>query len=202
MPKPKLHDLIGPARRAADILLAKCGRLRDAGEGVLKVLLWGPPGTGKTTVANLVAAALADHKLAIESTNGANVNAEFVRQIAEKMATSCLWSDWRVLVVNEADKMSPQAEVLLLTVLDELPERRACLFTSNLAPQQMSQRFQSRLQQFELGVPQDAEIYGHIISRWGVPKSVAISIVKGAAGDVRMALNDAETYADRVSFAV
>ena len=48
-------DLIGSAGVAARALVAKARRVRFGGDGKIKVLLYGPPGVGKTTVAEMVA---------------------------------------------------------------------------------------------------------------------------------------------------
>jgi replication factor C subunit 3/5 len=42
-------------------------------------------------------------------------------------------SGWRVLVVNEADAMSPGAAVVWLDVLENLPQQTAVVFTTNAA---------------------------------------------------------------------
>ena len=48
-------DLIGQARSVCVAQVAKARRVRDARNAACKLLLYGPPGVGKTTVAELVA---------------------------------------------------------------------------------------------------------------------------------------------------
>ena len=51
-------DLIGQAREVCSALVAKARRLRDTRTAACKLLLYGPPGVCKTTVAELVASEL------------------------------------------------------------------------------------------------------------------------------------------------
>jgi replication-associated recombination protein RarA len=46
-------DLIGSAGLAARALVAKAKRVRSGRDGSIKVLLYGPPGVGKTTMDQL-----------------------------------------------------------------------------------------------------------------------------------------------------
>src|SRR5262245_639163 len=59
---------------------------------------------------------------------------ETVRTIMNGMRTRP-WSGsgWRVLVVNEADAMTPNAAVIWLDVLENLPEQVVVIFTTNAA---------------------------------------------------------------------
>lgn len=59
-------DLIGQARRVATAQLAKAQRLARDPTGTMKLLLYGPPGVGKTSVVELIARELAGSPLAIE----------------------------------------------------------------------------------------------------------------------------------------
>jgi len=190
-----MNKLIGPAGGVETILMKKCHRLRAEGKSALRLLLYGPPGTGKTDLANRVARDLAGHEMGIESINGANVTAEVVREWQSTMRTATLWSDWRVLVINEGDRISQQAQVIMLTLLDELPPCRAVVVTSNQSLDEMVERFQSRMQQFEVGPPGLAEI-SEFLQRMNVPEAQADAIAIGAKGNVRSAILDAESYLD------
>lgn len=191
-----IDQLIGPARHIGSRLVAKCHRLRTEG-GRLKVLLFGSPGVGKTEIANLLAYTLTGHEMAIESINGSNVTIEAVRTWQKELRTASLFSEsnWRAIVINEADAMSPAAQTLMLTLLDELPPNRAIICTSNLSPDHLVERFQSRLQQFRVAAPSEGEI-AMLVQNQGVPAEMACKIAAGAAGNVRAALADAESYLD------
>ena len=52
-------------------------------------------------------------------------------------------SGWRVLIVNECDRMSPAAEVIWLDALEAIPPKSSILFTTN-CPEKLSERFRQR----------------------------------------------------------
>jgi len=48
-------DIVGPAGPVAKKLLAKVAKVKNNGRGPIKLLLYGSPGVGKTTTAEIVA---------------------------------------------------------------------------------------------------------------------------------------------------
>lgn len=64
------EDLIGQARRVAIAQVQKARRLAAAPSASMKLLLYGPPGVGKTSAVELIARELAGSPLAIEDYNG------------------------------------------------------------------------------------------------------------------------------------
>jgi DNA polymerase III delta prime subunit len=40
-------------------------------------------------------------------------------------------SGWKVVIINEADRMTPQAEVMWLDGLEKLPAKTVVVFTTN-----------------------------------------------------------------------
>lgn len=189
-----ITDIIGPARRIGEAMLRKCERARTNHQP-MKLLLYGEPGIGKTELANLIARSLAGHEAGVESVNGADVTAEIVREWRTNMRTASLFCDWRVVVINEVDRMSAQAQVLMLTVLDELPPCQAFICTTNLQLGEMIPRFQSRFQQFQIDPPEMEDIADMLIKQ-AIPADTAYRIAAGANGNVRAALLDAESYRD------
>ena len=73
-------ELCGPATNIAQRLVAKARRLHDEPTSPLKLLLYGPPGVGKTSIANMVAAELSGCTLAVEEFNGKLVTVDVVKQ--------------------------------------------------------------------------------------------------------------------------
>jgi replication-associated recombination protein RarA len=191
----KASQFIGAAAKVAALLTAKAERLHAAGEGTLKVLFYGPPGVGKTELAWLVARQLAGHHLAIEHVNGKEVTLETVRRWMDELATGSLFGDWQVKVVDELDRCSRDAQDLLLTYLDRLPDTRAFIGTSNLQLDLLQERFQTRLQQFRLDNASTEEVT-RFLMRFDLTKDEACQIAVGCGGNVRAALLDAESYLD------
>ena len=128
------EDLIGQAARVAKAQVSKARRLAsgDRPSASMKLLLYGPPGVGKTSVVELIARELTGSALAVEDFNGREVTVEVVREWMRSLAYGSLFSRWSVRIVNELDRCSREAQDLLLTYLDRLPPGRALLGTSNL----------------------------------------------------------------------
>lgn len=187
---------IGPAAPVAKILAAKASQLNTLGKGTAKILLLGPPGTGKTTLANMFANMLAGHPSQIESVNGRNVNIDLVRSWQEAMRYCPLWGKFSVRIVNEMDTCPAAAQDLLLTFLDELPSNTAFIGTSNLDLREMTERFQTRLQQFKVGNVSTEQIAFMLSDRFDLSDKVANQIAVGSGGNVRAALLDAQGVLD------
>ena len=64
----------------AEVLLRKAERLRAMPDQPFKLLISGAPRIGKTSLANLIARALASHPAAIEDMSGREVGFELARE--------------------------------------------------------------------------------------------------------------------------
>ena len=193
------QEIIGKPAQVAAKLLAKAKRARENGRAPLKILLYGPPGIGKTTIADMVAAQLDETRWGVDETNGKLVTIETVKRWMRELAFANLFSDWSVKIVNEMDRCSRDAQDLLLSYLDRLPPGRAFIGTSNLDLSQLTERFQTRFQAIRLEAPASEEIRGFLLRHWEVPEQTASMIAVGCGGNVRAALADLESYLDATS---
>ena len=191
------EDLIGQAGLVARAQCRKAERLTAEAAATMKLLLYGPPGVGKTSVVELVALQLAGTPLAIEDYNGREVTVDVVRQWMTQLPYGSLFGNWSVKVVNELDRCSREAQDLLLTYLDRLPPGRAFLGTSNLQLDLLTERFQTRFQAIKLLPPTTEELAAFLAARWTVPAATATQIAVGSGGCVRAALADLESWLDQ-----
>ena len=189
-------DLIGQARDICTAQVAKARRLRDGRNAACKLLLYGPPGVGKTSVAELVAIALTGVKLSIESYNGKEVTVDAVREWMAMLAYGSLFSNWSVKIINELDRCSKDAQDILLSYLDRLPPGKALIGTSNLQLDLLTERFQTRFQSIKITTPTTEELAAFLCAHWRVPRDVAARVAVGSGGCVRAALADLETWLD------
>ena len=163
----------------------------------MKVLIYGPPGVGKTTIAEMVARELTGGvRLCVDDQNGKDITVEAVRRWMDGLACGNLFGDWTVRIVNELDRCSRDAQDLLLTYLDRLGPGQALIGTSNLQLDLLTERFQTRFQSWKLAGPDSEEIARWLMRRWKAPRMLANQIAVGCGGCVRAALSDLESAMD------
>jgi hypothetical protein len=113
------------------------------------LLFEGETGTGKTSAALGLAAALGcdvgqGEFGGVVSMASGEQTAEAVRETFRRMWNIPMFgSGWKVVIANEADRMSPQAETIWLDRLESIPSRTVIVFTTN-APEKLTQRFRDR----------------------------------------------------------
>ena len=192
-------DLIGPAfeaGRLAKVTIAKAAKHRQP----VKEIFYGPAGTGKSSVAGLLALTLAKDKLAIRELSGLETSVEVVRELMDACRMGGLFGDYQVTIIQELDRMPLTARDLLLQYLDKLPGGHAFIGTSNIAIDDLTERFQSRFQATKILGPTSDELADFLLKHWPeLTAPVAIELAFGAGGCVRAALNDAEKYLDTLT---
>jgi len=103
----------------------------DSGDPLV-LLLTGPPGVGKSTVARLVAKTLGADECHVEHVPAGKCTADRVREIEETLSHTALFgTGWKVVIVEEVDRIAPQAQNLWLTLLETMPKKCCVIFTSN-----------------------------------------------------------------------
>lgn len=187
-------ELIGQARPLAGRLLRHMRRLRQQDDARLKMVFYGEPGCGKSTLANMVAGSLAAHPTEILSVNGRDLTIDEVRRWMDSAAYGSLFNGWQIKLINEMDLVPLAAQELMLTYLDDLRPHMAILGTSNARAETLSERFQTRFQQIRVASPPAEDIAEFLRKGWPVPKHAANFIAVGCAGNVRKALLEASTF--------
>jgi replication-associated recombination protein RarA len=177
-------------------LIAKASKLHGDPAIPVKILLYGPPGVGKTSIADMVADALSSTRFAIEEFNGKLVTVETVKQWMGTLGVCSLFGVYSVKIINEMDRCTRDAQDLLLSYLDRLPPGRAVIGTSNLQLDLLTERFQTRFQSIKLAAPSTEDIADLLRRHWPVDQSTALRIAVGSGGCVRAALADLESWLD------
>lgn len=192
----QVSDFVGQTRQVAELIEKQIRFCKANGNAPIKVMLLGQPGIGKSAMADwLTRHPLNVQSWATETFNGTDLNIDTVKDLADSFRRGSLLSGYRVIRIEEVDKMTPTAQVRFLTLLDQLPNDAAVICTSNCKPNHFDDRFQSRFTLHEITPPNPDDI-GILIKRnWGkfLTDTAITNIVTFACGNVRQALLDTET---------
>lgn len=188
--KPKsVTEFIGGARRRAEQIQRIVEASKPGGDPI-KILLLGNPGIGKTELANFFLTLLGCDKWHTTQVNGTQVKMELVEEIARSLQYKEMFGQYRVIRIEEVDKVPVVAQVRLLTLLDDMPPQTAMIATSNCRIEDLEERFQSRFIVMDVTPPSQDEIEALLTSLKVVPHT-ARQIATFACGNVRQALLDA-----------
>ena len=99
-------DLIGEACSiAARLLKSSWGEA-----GNIKLLLFGAPGCGKTSIVRMLYRELAAHKIDIEKINGRNLTIDVVREWERNTCYASLFGGWKIKHIEEVDLVAQVAQ--------------------------------------------------------------------------------------------
>lgn len=112
------------------------------------LLLGGVPGIGKTTMAKMLI-----HEIGIEDADVLEVNAsretgiDFIRNKIVPFISSIAWGPFKVVLLDEADRLSPQAQDSLKGIIEEYSSFARFILTCN-NPNMVVPALHSRCQSF------------------------------------------------------
>jgi len=184
-----IDDFIGPAARLARAL---CSLAQSADREPIAVLLWGNPGVGKSALADVFCRSFPGDAY-VQKFNGTSLGIEEVEQIGRDLHYRDMFGRRRIFQIEEVDQVTPKAQTRLLTILDNLPLDTGFVCTTNVKPDALTERFQTRFAAYQVLAPEAADIRA-LLLKMGVRDQAAGSIAELCCGNVRQALLDATTF--------
>mgnify|MGYP000845914329 FL=1 len=170
-------------------------------------LITGPPGSGRSVAAIAFAAALqctgeipgcgqcpgcrttmarTNGDVSILTTESTQIRIDEVRQIVLRAQTAPSQGRWRVIVIEDADRMMERTANVLLKAIEEPPERTVWLLCAPSA-EDMITTIRSRCRHLGLRIPDPHAVADLLVRRDGVDPADALSAARAAQSHIGLA---------------
>ena len=165
-----------------------------ASQDVPHLLLYGPAGTGKTSLAKLIAKAVQSDVLYINASSENSV--ENVRTKIHSFAASMGFNKLKIVILDEADFLSPNAQAALRNLMETYSMTTRFMLTCNYQ-ERIIEPIISRSQPFQIIPPNKKEVAAlllRILTEENVQftKEGVVAIVQSHYPDVRAVINIAQ----------
>jgi DNA polymerase III delta prime subunit len=189
------EQFVGKTSRIADLLFKKAEGIKN-NDACAKWLFTGPPGIGKSRLAEVLARELAHHPSAIEQLNGQSLSVDLVREWERSLYYKPICGQRWVKVVDEIDASSPAAQNELRTYLDRIKSGTVVIATTNKTLKELPQQLQTRFFPYVFEPVTPAAFADWMAATWGFDRAAALDIAERNMGCVRSALIDCEAHMD------
>jgi len=199
----RLEDLVGAGSR--ELVGYIKSRLRDPHYDRDAIMIVGPSGSGKTTSARIIGHYLAQGDMDYMEVEGAVAgNIDTVRNDIIPWLRTYPWSGgWKVLVIDEAQRLSDVAKDAFLNIVENLPERHMVIFTATpdfTGGVPFQPALVSRFKLFQFKEPTEADVRAVLVriaagQGWNPPFDDVVRVIYAAAeGNLRRAIQLYEVY--------
>jgi len=192
-------DLVGH-----DSVIAQMQNVADSPDTLTQSwLITGPAGSGRSLIARAFAAqllgagedtdavdrqvrALTHPDLTVLATERVLIPIDEVRELVETSYRSPVASSWRIIIIEDADRMAERTSNVLLKALEE-PAARTIWILCAPSEADVIPTIRSRVRSVRIGVPAIADIAAMLVARDGVDPVIAEQSARHAQSHIGMA---------------